>query len=152
MASAGWFSGIGHWWLGRFGAPAIARPTANFTGTPTTGSAPLTVAYTDTSTGVITSRQFDPGDGSGIQTSVPAHHTYVSVGSYSPSLTVTGPGGSNTLTRTNYITVTVPTIDPWTINWTWEDVAAVNLFWEDTPAVNLFWEDVAAVQWTWDNE
>lgn len=49
-----------------------------------------------------------PGDGSGPYTSVPATHTYLFAGTYSPSLEVTGPGGSNTLTRTDYITVYPP--------------------------------------------
>lgn len=107
MASGGWISGglrsVG---LGRLGSGAVAPPVAGFTGTPTTGTAPLVVAFTDTSTGTITSEQFDPGDGSGVQASVPAFHTYLSLGTYSPSLTVIGPGGTNTLTRTDYITVT----------------------------------------------
>ncbi|HIG85961.1 MAG TPA: PKD domain-containing protein, partial [Planctomycetes bacterium] len=35
-------------------------------------------------------------------------HVYSVAGTYSVSLTVTGPGGSDTLTRTNYIDVTEP--------------------------------------------
>lgn len=95
-----------------FGQGAVAPPVAGFTGTPLTGSSPLTVFFTDTSAGSITSEQFDPGDSSGILTSVPASHIYVSAGTYSPSLTVTGPGGSDTLARTNYITVTSPPPPP----------------------------------------
>lgn len=85
-----------------------AAPVAGFIGSPLSGPATLTVGLTDTSTGVITLELFDPGDGTGILTSVPLTHAYVSVGTFSPSLTVSGPGGSNTLTRTNYITVTAP--------------------------------------------
>ena len=42
-----------------------------------------------------------------IATSVVTHptHVYTATGVYSVSLTATGPGGSDTLTRTNYITV-----------------------------------------------
>ncbi len=95
-----------------FGSGSAFPPVAGFTGTPLTGFAPLTVFFTDTSTGTITSEQFDPGDSSGILTSVPASHVYVSVGTYSPSLLVIGPGGSDTLTRTGYITVSPPPPPP----------------------------------------
>ena len=38
-------------------------PTASFTGTPTTGATPLAVTFADTSTGTITNRSWDFGDG-----------------------------------------------------------------------------------------
>ncbi len=90
----------------------ISAPIASFTGTPLSGLAPLTVFYTDLSTGTINLEQFDPGDGSGILAAVPASHVYTSVGSYSPSLFVSGPLGSDTLTRTDYVTVTSPPPPP----------------------------------------
>ncbi|MBK7878305.1 MAG: PKD domain-containing protein [Planctomycetes bacterium] len=87
---------------GSAGAPAA--PVANFTGTPTTGTAPLAVAFTSTSTGTISTYAWDFGDLSTSTLQNPSH-TYTAAGTYTVSLTVTGPGGSNSLTRTNYITV-----------------------------------------------
>ncbi len=80
-------------------------PTADFFGTPLSGTVPFTVTFTDTSTGAITSYLWDFGDGITSTVQNPAHF-YTSAGLYSVSLTVSGPVGSDTLTRTNYITVT----------------------------------------------
>jgi len=79
-------------------------PTASFTGTPTSGTVPLVVSFSDASTGTVTSRSWTFGDGATSTLANPSH-TYSAVGTYSVSLTVTGPGGSDTLTRTNYISV-----------------------------------------------
>ena len=85
--------------------PAI--PAANFTGTPTSGFAPLTVNFTDTSTGMITSRSWTFGDG-GTSSATNPSRTYQSPGTYTVQLMVTGPGGSDTEVKTGYITVTPP--------------------------------------------
>jgi PKD repeat protein len=82
-------------------------PVASFFGTPTNGPAPLTVTFTDTSTGVITSRLWDFGDGN----FTPMFQTnfqwfYISAGTNTVRLAVTGPGGSHTNTRVNYIVAT----------------------------------------------
>ncbi len=55
-------------------------PAANFTGSPTSGSAPLTVEFTDTSGGSPTSWSWDFGD-SGTSTAQNPSHEYTSVGS-----------------------------------------------------------------------
>ncbi len=84
-------------------------PTADFTATPTTGQTPLAVSFTDTSTGLITSWSWDlNGDGNPDSTTRNPSCTYYSAGTYTVSLTVTGPGGTDTRTRTDYITVTEP--------------------------------------------
>lgn len=82
-------------------------PTADFTGVPQSGSAPLTVTFTDASAGNITSYLWDFGDGITDTVQHP-NHTYANPGLYSVSLTVSGPGGSDTLTRADYITVNEP--------------------------------------------
>ena len=79
-------------------------PVAQFTGSPTSGVAPLTVSFSNTSTGTITSYAWDFGDG-GSSTAAAPSHSYAAAGTYTVSLTVTGPGGSNTQTRSNYVTV-----------------------------------------------
>ena len=79
-------------------------PVAGFTGTPTSGCVPLTVAFTDTSTGSPTSWSWTFGDG-GTSTDKNPTHTYTVAGTYTVTLTATNARGSNVATRTNYITV-----------------------------------------------
>lgn len=84
-----------------------SAPVASFTAIPTTGTAPLTVNFTDTSTGTITNREWNFGDGqTSIQQNANISHTYTAAGTYSVTLTVTGPGGSDTESKANLITVT----------------------------------------------
>jgi len=78
---------------------------ANFTADQTEGSCPLTVQFTDQSTGEITSWFWEFGDGETSTEQNPTH-TYNSTGYFTVSLTVTGPGGSDTETREDYIHVT----------------------------------------------
>lgn len=82
-------------------------PTANFSGTPTSGTAPLTVDFTDLSTGSPTSWDWTFGDG-GTSTAQNPSHTYSAAGSYTVSLTVSNTAGSDGETKTNYITVNEP--------------------------------------------
>ena len=84
---------------------AVLPPVADFTASPTEGYAPLTVQFTDRSSGAITGRSWVFGDG-GSDTIPNPVHTYNNPGVYTVTLTVSGPGGSHTLTRPNYITVT----------------------------------------------
>lgn len=88
------------------GAPP-APPVAAFSGSPTSGTSPLNVSFSDSSTGNITSWSWSFGD-SGSSTAQNPSHTYLSAGTYTVSLTVTGPGGNDTETKTNYVTVTEP--------------------------------------------
>ena len=82
-------------------------PVANFTGTPTSGLRPLAVSFSDTSTGTITNRFWDFGDGITTNTTATSvGHTYNIAGTHTVTLRVTGPVGTNTLVRANYITVT----------------------------------------------
>ncbi len=87
-------------------APAL--PVADFTANTTSGNAPLVVAFTDSSTGQPTTWYWDFGDGKNSSVQNPVH-PYISTGTYSVTLAVTNPDGSNTRTRTNYITVTALT-------------------------------------------
>ncbi|MDD5510613.1 MAG: glycosyl hydrolase family 18 protein [Dehalococcoidales bacterium] len=73
-------------------------PVANFNANPMSGQAPLTVAFTDTSTGNITGYLWNFGDGSTSTTRNPSN-VFNTAAQYSVSLTVTGPDGSNTTTK-----------------------------------------------------
>jgi len=83
-------------------------PVADFVGVPLSGPAPLTVAFTDLSSGPVTSWAWDfKNDGSMTSTlQNPSGIVYPSPGVYTVKLTVTGPGGSDTNTKVLYITVT----------------------------------------------
>jgi PKD repeat protein len=86
-------------------------PVADLSGTPVSGDAPLSVSFTDQSTGIVTSWEWDyDGDGTVDSTVQNPSHIYSQPGTYSVSLTVAGPGGSDTETNVDYITVTDPSI------------------------------------------
>ena len=77
---------------------------ANFSATSTSGAAPLTVIFTDQSTGTVDSWNWSFGDGLSSNEQNPSH-TYNDSGSYTVTLTVTGPDDSDTETKTDYIKV-----------------------------------------------
>ena len=82
-------------------------PSADFLASTTNGPAPLQVNFTDNSAGYITNRFWDFGDGSTTNTDLTTvPHTYVSPGTNTVTLTVTGPFGNSSESRTNYIIVT----------------------------------------------
>ena len=80
-----------------------SAPIASFTATPTSGAAPLTVNFTDTSSGSPTSWAWDFGDG-GISSSASPSHTYGTTGTFTATLTATNALGSSSASQT--ITVT----------------------------------------------
>ena len=79
-------------------------PTAAFSATPLSGVAPLTVSFTDASTGSITIWLWTFGDGNTSTEQNPVH-VYSGSGTFTVALQVTGPLGSDQLVMTNYITV-----------------------------------------------
>ena len=81
-----------------------SAPVAQFTATPTSGVAPLVVSFTNTSTGSPTSYSWNFGDGS-TSTSQNPSHTFATNGTYTVAMTATNSYGSNTVTKTNFITV-----------------------------------------------
>lgn len=86
------------------GLASAVAPVASFMITPTTGSAPLAVNFTDTSTGVPANWSWDFGDGTGSSVQNPSH-TYQYPGLYSVTLTVTNGDGSNSYTAYSCIAV-----------------------------------------------
>lgn len=86
-----------------------AAPTAIFSGSPTNGAAPLTVTFTDSSTGPISNRFWSFGDGAttNFVNATNPTHTYTD-GLYSVTLIVSGVGGSSTNTVANMIGVYDP--------------------------------------------
>jgi PKD repeat protein len=82
----------------------VAIANADFTGAPATGVAPLTVDFTNQSTGDYDTCVWDFGDGDTSSDCGDPSHDYTSSGLYTVTLTVSGLGGADALTRTNYIT------------------------------------------------
>ncbi|WP_298666605.1 PKD domain-containing protein, partial [uncultured Methanofollis sp.] len=72
-----------------------------FTANTTAGEAPLTVQFTDQSTGAITAWHWDFGDGTTSEEQNPVH--IFEAGTYDVSLTVTRDGVEETETKTEYI-------------------------------------------------
>ncbi len=81
-------------------------PVAAFTGSPLNVTLGSAVTFTDQSTGSPSSWTWDFGDSSGSSSQNPTH-IYTSVGNYTVNLTVSNFLGSNTLSKTNYISVQV---------------------------------------------
>jgi PKD repeat protein len=88
-----------------------AGPTAAFTADVTSGDAPLTVHFTDTSTNGPTSWEWDfDNDGAADSTEQHPTHTYTAAGTYTVRLHVTNDSGSDEAIKPNYITVNLPAV------------------------------------------
>lgn len=83
-----------------------AEPYAEFTGSPLSGIYPLTVNFTNESSGSPTSYLWDFGDGKTSTEENPTHR-YDAPGVYTVTLSSTYSYGSYTETKENYITVTL---------------------------------------------
>ena len=95
--------------------PQETAPVSNFTATPTTLIQGQAVTFTSTSTGTITSYAWNVDNDPAIEgTTATYSHTYTEVGTYSVTLTVTGPGGSNPKTVADMITVSTAAPTPTT--------------------------------------
>ena len=70
-------------------------PAASFTKSASSGVAPLTVTFSDTSTGNVTAWSWDFGDGTGSSLQNPSK-TYNTAGNYTVTLQVTNPAGAST--------------------------------------------------------
>ncbi len=89
--------------------PSANPPVASFSADPTSGSYPLTVTFSDTSTGTVTNRTWDFGDGTTTNTAASSvEHIYSSIGSYTVEMIADGPAGSDTNTVVDLISVEEP--------------------------------------------
>ena len=91
--------------MGAYEYTGTLPPAARFSADPLRGMAPFEVQFSNQSIGEITSWTWNFGDG-GNNTEQNPVHTYRTKGVFTVSLTVTGPLGSDTETKTDYITVT----------------------------------------------
>ncbi len=87
------------------GGGGNVAPTASFTATPTTGRAPLSVAFDGSgsrdSDGTISTYSWNFGDGTPTATGATTTHQYTTAGTFTATLTVTDNGGltNNTTAR-----------------------------------------------------
>ena len=94
---------------------AMTEPVASFTANVTSGTAPLAVNFTDTSTNSPTDWTWTFGDGYYSYIENPAHE-YTEAGTYTVTLAVTNEAGSDTVTETDYITVGSEPVAAFTAN------------------------------------
>jgi hypothetical protein len=85
-------------------------PAADFTADKVTGGFPLSVRFSDVSDGAYTDWFWTFGDG-GTSTDDEPSHIYGSLGSYDVSLTVSGPAGSDTMSKSDFIVVTSAVVE-----------------------------------------
>ncbi|WP_321506270.1 PKD domain-containing protein [uncultured Methanoregula sp.] len=86
--------------------PAVTAPVADFIADTRSGTAPLTVQFTDLSTNSPTTGIWDFGDGSAVNaTAKNPVHTYANAGTYTVNLSVSNAAGSNSSMKSGYITV-----------------------------------------------
>ncbi len=79
--------------------PSVPPPVASFSASSSSGVAPLTVEFTDTSTGIFSTWVWQFGDGFSSSLQNPSH-TYSNPGSFVVLLTVSGPGGADSFGMT----------------------------------------------------
>ena len=93
---------------------APVAPIAAFSGTPRSGTAPLTVTFTDSSsgTGPLTYAWDFQNDGSVDSTLQNPSYQYAAAGTYAVKLTVTNTAGSDPEVKTGYITVSAAPVAP----------------------------------------
>jgi parallel beta-helix repeat protein len=80
-------------------------PVVSFWGSRTSGTAPITIGFTDASTNTPTAWNWSFGDGTYSTVQKPKH-TYSKAGTYSVTLSASNAAGTGTKTRANYIKVT----------------------------------------------
>lgn len=92
--------------VGYITVSAAGAITADFSAAPTSGTAPLTVQFTDTSTNSPTAWAWDfENDGTVDSTIQNPSHTYDNTGWFTVKLTVTGDSDSDTCVKEKYIAV-----------------------------------------------
>ena len=89
--------------------------SAQFSATPTRGTTPLTVQFTDLSVGEPTSWLWTFGDGSTSSVQNPSH-TYTAAGFYTVTLNVSNAYGDDSTEKADYIDIGVPVVAAWAAN------------------------------------
>jgi PKD repeat protein len=85
--------------------PGQMAPVADFSASSTSGSGSFTVRFTDTSLNSPTLWYWEFGDGSADASTGAPSHTYADPGSYTVTMTATNQYGTDSISKTDYITV-----------------------------------------------
>ena len=118
----------------------VPAPIARLAASPLSGYAPLPVDFVDTSLGPIDSRLLAFGDGQ-TSTVTTGRHTYILPGTYTATLTVIGPGGSNSMSLVIQVVAALAPIASFTADQT-QGVAPLAVKFTDTSQ--------GAEAWGWD--
>ena len=126
---------------------AVPPPVAEFEAGPTNGIAPLTVTFTNLSTGA-TNYAWAFGDGNVSALANPTN-IYTNAGTYSVTLTAVGAGGTNQLTHTNYIVVTNPMPPTLLVEVSYSAVSGFTITWSTVPGktYKVLYADTPAGPW-----
>lgn len=92
--------------------PPVLPPVANFNATPTSGTAPLAVFFTDLSTNNPDNWFWDFGNGQTSAMGNPGVIVFQNPGEYDVSLFVSNSSGANQIIKTAYIRVDPPAVAP----------------------------------------
>ena len=113
----------------------FAPPIANFSADVIEGGVPLTVNFTDLSSGNISGRNWNFGDGA-TSADINPQHTYTTTGTFTVTLNINGPGGSDTASTTirvlpepvAFFTYTIDPAQPLTVNFTDASTGTINTY------------------------
>jgi chitodextrinase len=96
----------------------VTPGSGSFSASPTQGVVPLTVHFTDQSAGSPTGWSWDFGDGATSTERNPSHQ-YTRPGSYTVTLTTTGPTGTHTIMREKLVLALFNDVpaDQWALDW-----------------------------------
>ena len=127
----------------------IPPPVASFSTDVSSGSAPFTVQFSDTSLGPVTAWQWDFGDGASSTEQNPAHE-YTEAGSSTVRLTVLGPGGTDETSLPGGVSVgpgplTEVVVSPTQITLGVQDVTRLG-----ATALDQFGNEIVSGVFTWD--
>ncbi|WP_067052512.1 PKD domain-containing protein [Methanofollis ethanolicus] len=118
----------------------LPAPVAGLTFTPTDGNAPLTVNFSDSSTGNVTAWAWDFGDGTNSTEQNP-NHTYTVPGTYTVSLNASNVYGFNVSTVSDAVAALAPPVAGFTFTPT-DGNAPLNVTFSDNSTGNV-------TAWTW---
>lgn len=104
---------------------SLLSPVAKFTPSATLIAPGGSVTFTDASIGIVSSRSWNFGD-STTSTSTSPSHTYATAGTYTVSLTVTGPNGTNTTSQAITVSTAASILALNPITWLTPGAAALN--------------------------
>ena len=99
--------GLLFFWSMLLSSSIMAQVTADFSASVVSGCSPLIVNFQNLSTGSGLTYQWNLGNGNTSVSTNPSA-SYITPGSYTITLTATGPGGTDTEVKTGYITVFTP--------------------------------------------